>query len=153
MKPRDSNNPSPYEERVREQSKHLTWTSLTRKQKRWLKEYVSNGFDAKNAALFVYNCNEKSAGHIGYENTIKLERFLEIDPDLDVKLTNEWITAKILKEAEKAKTSRDRLRALELLGKTRAMFKDHQVNETVERKEETTESLTKEFQELIKSVN
>ena len=56
------------------------WHKCSQKQKQWLEEYLTNGLNAKQAALDVYATDdERSASQIGYENKNhpRLRRLIE----------------------------------------------------------------------------
>jgi hypothetical protein len=106
--------------------------------------------NATESAFQVYNCKSRtSAQAIGYALVKKY--FATLRPeDIKPHLTPEFIVGRLLSLANDSRRDGDKLRALELLGKTMAMFKD-----SVEKKDITVDKpksldeIDKEYSELV----
>lgn len=78
--------------------------------------YVNESKEWKDSTLWTKACLKFT------EKQIK-ERIKEL---LNDSLTEEWVKSKLIKEVEEGEHARDRIKAVELLGKTHAMFKEKQ---------------------------
>ena len=113
---------------------------LTIKQRRFIDEYLID-YNASRAALAA-GYNKKTAMHMGYENLKKPQIKREIDKEIAKRSEKSEITAEKIvaelaliafsdikyilkgKKGKKGIPIHDKVRALELLGKYRAMFTD-----------------------------
>jgi phage terminase small subunit len=105
----------------------------------------------KTQAAKEAGCAEGSAGRRGYEmaNDPDIQRLInEIEKYSTEIISEDFIKKGILKESLNADSSKDRLQALQLLGKTKAMFTDV-VEQTNHDKtdEEIIEDIRREFGE------
>ena len=130
------------------------------KQRKFISEYISNGFNGQLAATNSYNCsNSNSAKAIASENLTKpyiksaIATELELLPEeVRKKLTPEWILTQLQSIATTSRKDADRIRALELIGDTRlvSLFDKRQVIETISRTESMPESaIDAEYRSLI----
>lgn len=108
---------------------------LTRKQRRFCHAHVKHGNGARAAREAGYS--HRTAREMAHENLTKphIADYIEaLEADsFDVnKLTPEHIQKMLLDDAMNAKEGGTRLRAKELLGKAKGMFKDVVINETQE---------------------
>ena len=105
-----------------------------------VEEYLKNGFNKTKAVKKVSNYGGRNANG---QATRDFNRYLKVcDIEID-KVDEAWIADKLVYYALKAKKEPDRLRALELLGKFRAMFTDKS-------QVDTTMSLTAKDEAYIK---
>jgi len=66
-------------------------------------------------------------------------------------VTPEWVIEQLKNHALSSKSAADRIRSLELLGKTLALFKERSINENVSEKiPDSVDDLNEQFRELIK---
>ena len=110
---------------------HVNEHGLTPKQEAFCQAYMANGMNATQAAIAA-GYSKKTAQIIGSENLSKPlvdARIMQLCSEhaKNTKITPEWIMQELADNAARAKTDRQHgasSKALELLGKTHAMFTD-----------------------------
>lgn len=131
---------------------------LTPKQLKFIDKYLETG-NGTRSALEVYNTSNYNSAHaIGSENLQKpaiqqyiLQRRLE---NMDSKgLTKDWIIDKIIAEVDEKnpRQGSNRLKALELLGRTMALYKDQQQVSVTATVPKSIQELDDEYKALIGS--
>lgn len=139
-------------------------SGLSTKQELTIRAFYNPNSDSylnKNkSVLKYYNAKDSNSAStiasevITEENLLKLTEAnpeLEIDPNLKLKLTKEWITTQILKLSKSSRNDNVKMRGLELLGKLRdtQLFSEHSVHENINSEIKSQSELDQEFRALI----
>lgn len=106
----------------------MHFEELSKRHQTFLSEYVQNGFNATKAYKDVYdpaNDNVAAACSSRLLSKDKIQKALE---ERVQNITPEWVLSEIQSVGKEATRPSDKLRALELLGKYHALFKDTSQN-------------------------
>lgn len=102
----------------------MHFEELSLRHQTFLSEYVQNGFNASKAYRDVYLTEDEGVSRACASRLLTNENIQKALAELVNKITPEYVLSLISSIAMDGKRDSDRLRAMELLGKYHALFKD-----------------------------
>ncbi|MFA6071397.1 MAG: hypothetical protein WC810_22705 [Janthinobacterium sp.] len=111
----------------------------------------SSFMNKTESAKKFYKCSsDRSASVLGSRALQKLDKVDSSKLKAIAGVTPEWVIERLKEHALSSKSASDRIRSLELLGKTLALFRERNITENIsENKPETIDDLNSQFRALI----